>query len=133
MLVSLVYSGNKSIHSVIRVDAPDLPTWNRYRTKILSLYGTDPDPRYRLEAVNILSEGGLTAEAETTLNTYLRDQPNDVEAWLKMAILKDARGQVEQAQSAIIQAYKIDRNAFAQLVSANEQLQRIAAPLFQKR
>ena len=91
------------------------------------------DPRYRLEAVNILSEGGLTAEAETTLNTYLRDQPNDVEAWLKMAILKDARGQVEQAQSAIIQAYKIDRNAFAQLVSANEQLQRIAAPLFQKR
>lgn len=48
-LVSLVYSGNKSIHGVIRVDAPDLPTWNRYRTKILSLYGTDPDPRYRLD------------------------------------------------------------------------------------
>lgn len=48
-LVSLVYSGNKSIHGVIRVDAPDLPTWNHYRAKILSLYGTDPDSRYRLD------------------------------------------------------------------------------------
>lgn len=48
-LVSLVYSGNKSIHGVIRVDAPDLPTCNHYRAKILSLYGADPDPRYRLD------------------------------------------------------------------------------------
>ena len=50
-----------------------------------------------------------------------------------MALIKDALGQVQNAQAAIYQAYQIDKNVFAQQMSANEQLQRIAAPLFQKR
>lgn len=48
-LVSLVYSGNKSIHGVIRVDAPDIGAWNRYREKVLCLFASDGDGRYRLD------------------------------------------------------------------------------------
>ena len=48
-LVSLVYSGNKSIHGVIRADAPDIETWDKYRQAILGLFATDPDTRYRLD------------------------------------------------------------------------------------
>lgn len=48
-LVSLVYSGNKSIHGVIRADAPDIETWDKYRQAILGLFATDADPRYRLD------------------------------------------------------------------------------------
>lgn len=48
-LVSLVYSGNKSIHGVIRVDAPDIGAWNRYREKVLRLFASDGEGRYRLD------------------------------------------------------------------------------------
>lgn len=48
-LVTLVYSGNKSIHGVIRADAPDIETWDRYRQAILNLFATDTDARYHLD------------------------------------------------------------------------------------
>ena len=48
-LVSLTYSGGKSIHGVVRVDAPDAETWTRYRAAIVERYAADPDPRYRLD------------------------------------------------------------------------------------
>ena len=49
-LVSLTYSGGKSIHGVVRVDAPDAETWTRYRAAIVERYAADPDKRYRLDA-----------------------------------------------------------------------------------
>lgn len=49
-LVSLTYSGGKSIHGVVRVDAPDAETWARYRAAIIERYVADPDNRYRLDA-----------------------------------------------------------------------------------
>ena len=90
------------------------------------------DPRYRLELINILIEGGLTAEAEGALNEYLRIRPDDATAWMKMAIVKDTIGQTQNAQGAILQALKADRNTAANLISGSEQLQRIAAPLLQR-
>jgi len=48
-LVSLVYSGNKSIHGVVRVNAPDADTWKRYRERILRLFASDADSRHRLD------------------------------------------------------------------------------------
>ena len=48
-LVSLVYSGNKSIHGVLRADVPDVKTWDKYRQAILELFVTDTDARYRLD------------------------------------------------------------------------------------
>jgi len=49
-LVSLTYSGGKSVHGMVRVDAPDAETWARYRTAIVERYAADPDPQYRLDA-----------------------------------------------------------------------------------
>lgn len=48
-LVSLVYSGNKSIHGVLRVDAPDAETWMRSRQAAVELFATDADTHYRLD------------------------------------------------------------------------------------
>lgn len=48
-LLFLVRSGSKSIHGVIRVDAPDAETWMRYRSQLIRLYASDPDKRYRLD------------------------------------------------------------------------------------
>ncbi len=90
------------------------------------------DPRYRLNMVDIFMEGGLMSEAETALNEYLRGQPGDTAAWLKMALVKDATGQTQAAQSAIYQAFQCDQRAAAEQVGANKDLQRIAAPLFNR-
>ena len=48
-LVCLVYSGGKSLHGVIRVNAPDAETWARYRAQIIERYAADPDRAYRLD------------------------------------------------------------------------------------
>ena len=48
-LVCLVLSGGKSIHGVVRVDAPDAETWTRYRAAIVERYASDPDEKHRLD------------------------------------------------------------------------------------
>ncbi len=48
-LVTLTYSGAKSIHGVIRVNAPDAETWTRYRAQIIERYAADPDKTYCLD------------------------------------------------------------------------------------
>ena len=48
-LVSLVFSGNKSIHGVLRADAPDVETWMRCRQAAVELFATDADTHYRLD------------------------------------------------------------------------------------
>ncbi len=90
------------------------------------------DLRARRDMASVLAEGGLNAEAETALNDYLRHRPRDAEAWLQLALVKDALGQVQAAQQALYQAYQIDRKVFEQRLGASEQLQKIAAPLFRR-
>lgn len=48
-LVSLTFSGAKSIHGVVRVNAPDLETWAKYRAIVIERYAVDEDPRFRLD------------------------------------------------------------------------------------
>ena len=48
-LVLLTHSGGKSLHGVIRVNAPDAETWARYRAQIIERYAADPDRAYRLD------------------------------------------------------------------------------------
>ena len=91
------------------------------------------EPRLRREMAAVLSEGGLMAEADACLNEYLRAQPKDADAWLQLAIVKDALGQTHEAQNGIYQAYQADKNIFSQRLQASEQLQRIAAPLFRRK
>ena len=91
------------------------------------------DPRLKREMAFILAEGGLYAEAETCLNDYLRTASNDVDAWMQMAIVKEALGRTPDAHNAIRQAYQINANAAAEKLRSSEELQRIAAPLFRRR
>lgn len=93
------------------------------------------DPRMRREVAAVLAEGGLNAEAETVLNAYLNDKAlsKDAEAWLQLALVKDALGQVQSAQGAILQAYKLNPELTSQRLGASEPLQRIAAPLFRRK
>ena len=100
---------------------------------VLSQTPANLDPRIRRDMSSIFLEGGLNAEAEQVLNDYLRAQPADVDAWMQMAIVKDALGQVQAAQSAIIQGYQLNKDVAARLLQASEQLQKIAAPLFRRR
>lgn len=48
-LVTLSFSGGKSLHGVVRVNAPDAETWARYRAQIVERYAADPDKAYRLD------------------------------------------------------------------------------------
>ena len=67
------------------------------------------------------------------LNEYLRNQPKDADAWLQLAIVKDALGKSYDAQNAIYQAYQADQHVFNQRLQGSEQLQKIAAPLFRRK
>lgn len=49
-LACLVDSGGKSIHGVLRVDAPDEATWMRYKSTLLARFASDTDGKYRLDA-----------------------------------------------------------------------------------
>ena len=91
------------------------------------------DPRLKREMATIFTEGGLHADAETCLNDYLRTAGNDVDAWMQMAIVKEALGRTPDAHNAIRQAYQINANAAAEKLRSSEELQRIAAPLFRRR
>ena len=91
------------------------------------------DPRVRRDMSSLFLEGGMHAESEAVLNEYLRVLPNDVDAWMQLALVKDAMGQVQAAQSAIVQAYQINKDLATQRLQGSEQLQKIAAPLFRRR
>ena len=100
---------------------------------VLGLCPANLDPRVLREIAAILTEGGLHAEAEGVLNNILRANPDDVVSWLQLVVVKDALGQTQAAQSAIVRAYQIDKDATAARLQSSKELQRIAAPLFRRR
>jgi predicted Zn-dependent protease len=91
------------------------------------------DPNLQRGMAGIFAEGGMNAEADACLNAFLRANPNDIDAWMQLAIVKDALGLVQDSQNAIIQAYRLNANEAARRLQSSEQLQRIAAPLFRRR
>ncbi len=101
--------------------------------RILPRLPPELQPNARLGIAAILSDGGLHAEAETCLNDLLRLHPQDADAWLQLAIVRDARGQTRDAQQAVYMAYRANKDVAARRLQSNETLQRIAAPLFQRR
>jgi predicted Zn-dependent protease len=101
--------------------------------RALALVPPNLDPRFRREMAAVLAEGGLMAESESCMEEYLRIQPKDADAWLQLAIVKDALGKTYDAQNAIYQAYQADKGVFNQRLQSSEQLQKIAAPLFRRK
>ena len=101
--------------------------------RALAIAPSNLDPRFRREMAAVLAEGGLMAESESCLEAYLNAQPKDADAWLQLAIVKDALGKTYDAQNAIYQAYQADKGIFNQRLQSSEQLQKIAAPLFRRK
>ena len=80
----------------------------------------------------VLAEGGFTAEAVPVYNQYLRASPNDVEAWLQLALLQHASGQLPSAENAILMAMHHNQDAALKIINSSPLLISIANPLFQR-
>ncbi len=91
------------------------------------------DGRTLMVIATMLAEGGMYNEASQCLNDYLRTNPKDADAWLTLAVVKDALGQTQDSLNAIRQAYTANANVAAQRLQSDQNLQRIAAPLFKRR
>lgn len=68
-LTCLVYSGGKSIHGVLRVDAPNESKWMEYKAKLLSLYAADPDNHYRIDGQAMMPLTGCRLAGATRNDT----------------------------------------------------------------
>lgn len=101
--------------------------------RALPLAPANLDLHIRREMAAVFADGGLMPEADVCLNEYLRAQPKDADAWLQLAIVKDALGQTHEAQNGIYQAYQANQQIFNQRLQSSEQLQKIAAPLFRRK
>ena len=91
------------------------------------------DPSLNRAMAAIFAEGGYPAESALCLNALLRVNANDIDAWMQLAIVKDAIGQTHESQNAVIQAYRINAKEASKRLQASEELQRIAAPLFRRK
>ena len=79
-------------------------------------------------------EAHLDADAEKALNNYLKLNPKgDANAWADLAKLQFRAGRTQAAQQSFINGYQIDRNALFARLQKDEELYKLAAPLFQPR
>jgi tetratricopeptide (TPR) repeat protein len=81
-------------------------------------------------AASILMSAGLSADAETAYNRYLRSNPRDANAWAELAKLQYRTGRKQVARQSFIQGYNIDRQMLFQRLQRDQELYEIAAPLF---
>jgi len=85
-------------------------------------------------ASSMFLEAHLDADAEATLNRYLKVNPTgDANAWADLAKLQYRTGRKQAAQQSFIQGYQIDRNALFARLQKDQELYELAAPLFQRR
>ena len=80
----------------------------------------------------VLAEGGHTVESAQVYTEYLRTHQNDAEAWLQLAILQHAAGQLPAAENCILMAVQHDQPRAVEIINANPVLISIADPLFRR-
>ena len=80
----------------------------------------------------ILAEGGQPAAAISVYTNILRQNQNDVDTWLQLALLQATVGQIANAESSIIQAVQRNQDRALQVINQQEALIRIADPLFRR-
>ncbi len=81
----------------------------------------------------ILMDANLSADAETALRRYLTMQPQgDHTAWLDLARLQFRSGRREDAERSFVMAYRVDGKTTFATMQRDQELQQIAAPLFEK-
>ena len=57
-VLTLTFSGKKSIHAVVEIEADTLEEWDRVRDEIRRRYANDSDVRYRLDVQSLTPEAG---------------------------------------------------------------------------
>ena len=93
---------------------------------------TDRESQHALATMFL--EAHLDADAERALNNYLKLNPQgDANAWADLAKLQFRAGRAQAAQQSFINGYQIDRNALFARLQKDEELYKLAAPLFQPR
>lgn len=101
---------------------------------VRTLIDTTSDPAVLQAMSTILVEARLDADAERTLNKYLKANPNgDANAWADLSKLQHRAGRKQSAQQSFIQGYRIDAQTLFQRMQKDQELYEIAMPLFQQR
>ncbi len=73
-LVCLVHSGGKSIHGCIRVNAPDLMTWQAMRARMLDIFAADDDPAFRVDGNAMRPRTGMRLAGAVRQSTGMRQR-----------------------------------------------------------
>ena len=82
----------------------------------------------------IVLDAGLSSDAERALEKFLKLAPNaDPSAWLKLSRLQFKSGRRQAAARSFQMALAIDRDGVIGQLRSDQELQEIAAPLFQQR
>ena len=93
---------------------------------------TDRDSQHALATMFL--EAHLDADAEKALNNYLKLNPQgDANAWADLAKLQFRTGRTQAAQQSFVNGYQIDRETLFNRLRRDEELYKLAAPLFQRR
>ena len=85
-------------------------------------------------AARVFIDARLDADAEKTLNRYLKLRPaDDANAWAELAKIQHRTGRTRAAQQSFIQGYRIDPQGLFQRLQKDQELYELAAPLFKRR
>ena len=91
------------------------------------------DPVALKQVSLVMIDAKLDGDAERVLTKYLKIAPNgDAQAWCELAKIQFRTGRRQAAQSSFIMAYRIDRENVFKQVQRDEELYRIAEPLFKR-
>ena len=91
------------------------------------------DPATLRGVATILLEAHLDADAERFLSKYLRLAPDkDAISWIELAKLQARGGRMTDAQRSFVYGYRLDKDSIFRLLQRDEELYRIAAPLFRQ-
>ena len=92
------------------------------------------DTAFLRSLATMFVEARLDADAEKALTRYLKANPTgDADAWADLAKIQYRAHKTQAAQQSFIQGYQIDRQRLFQRLQRDEELYKLAAPLFQQR
>lgn len=83
-------------------------------------------------AAQIFLEVKANAEAEKVLTKIVRHNPQDADSWADLAIVQSRQGKRTAAEQSFIQAYRADKNVTYRRLQKEDELYRIAEPLFKR-
>ena len=75
----------------------------------------------------------MTEGAEMLLERCVRTETRDWTLWVEYAKIQYRRGKAVPSQQSFLQAYRIDKDAVYARLLKDEELQKLAMPLFQRR